>query len=169
MELQVSQIPVETRWAMASKGLTGALYVHLNALYESLGKEKYAEIIRRIWSKMGQDCAVDVQSMGMTGANAKSIAEAGATMCMCSMGPEYKMEVVEAAENRTVIKILECPLKNRMKEFGMPHDLLSACDVAFWDHFVRSLNPNVTMRHGKQMHRGDPYCEWIFEAKRKTE
>lgn len=38
MEIQVSQIPVETRWAMASKGLTGALYVHLNALYESLGK-----------------------------------------------------------------------------------------------------------------------------------
>jgi len=118
---------------------------------------------------MGHDSAAAVQSPRMAGANAKSIVEAGAMICMCSMGPEYKMEVLEAAENRTVIKILECPWKNRMNEFGIPHDLLSTCDAAFWDHFVKDLNSNVAMRHGKQMHRGDAYCEWIFEDKRKTE
>jgi len=64
------------------------------------------------------------------------------------------------------MKITECPWKNRMNELGISHDLLSACDIAFWDHFVKSLNPNVTMKHGKQMHLGDPYCEWIFESKK---
>ncbi|MHC1728237.1 MAG: L-2-amino-thiazoline-4-carboxylic acid hydrolase [Syntrophobacteraceae bacterium] len=168
MEFKAGQIPFETKWAMAAKGLTGALYAHLNALYDSVGKEKYVEIVRQIWSKIGQGCAEEVQFLGITGDSAKSIAEAGLMMCTCAMGPEYKMEVIEASEDRTAIKILECPWKNRMNEFGIPHDLLSACDVAFWDHFVKGLNPNVTMRHGKQMHRGDPYCEWIFENSKMT-
>ncbi|MFZ2445985.1 MAG: L-2-amino-thiazoline-4-carboxylic acid hydrolase [Syntrophobacteraceae bacterium] len=165
MEVKVVEIPIETKWAMAAKGLTGALYAHLSALYDSVGKERYEEIVRQIWSKIGQGCAEEAKFLGMTGDSAKSTAEAGVTMCMCSMGPEYKMEVAEASEDRTVIRILECPWKNRMSEFGISDDLLSACDVAFWDHFVKGLNPNVTMRHGKQMHRGDPYCEWIFENK----
>lgn len=167
MEFRAGQIPSGTKWSMAAQGLTGALYAHLNALHESVGEEKYKEIVRRIWGKIGQACADAVESMGMlTGKSAKSIGEAGATFCICSMGPEYKMEVVEASEDRMVVKILECPWKNRMTESGTSQDLLSACDVAFWDNFIKSLNPHVTMRHGKQMHRGDPYCEWIFENKK---
>ena len=166
MEFKVNQIPVETKWAMATKGLTGALSAHLNAIYSIAGKEKYVEIIRQIWTQIGQGSAVEIQSLGMTGDNAKSVGEAGVTMCMCAMGPEYQIEEVEASEDRTVMKITECPWNNRMNELGISHDLLSACDIAFWNHFVKSLNPNVTMKHGKQMHLGDPYCEWIFETKK---
>lgn len=165
MEFQASQVPVETRWAMAAKGLTGSLYVHLNALYEAVGKERYTQIVRQIWSKMGKDTADALRLQGMADVDARSIAEAGAMMCLCSMGPEYKMEIVEATRTKTVIKILQCPWKNRMTESGLPHDLLSACDSAFWKQFVKGLSSDVTMRHGKQMHRGDAYCEWIFEDK----
>lgn len=165
MEFKVNQISANEKWTMASKGLTGALMAHLNALYNVAGKEKYSEMINKIWTQIGQGCAEQVQSLGMTGESAKSLAEAGVTMCICAMGPEYKIEAVESSEERTVMKITACPWKNRMNEFGIKHDLLSACDTVFWDHFVKNLNPNVTMRHGKQMHRGDEYCEWIFEAK----
>lgn len=166
MEFKVNQIPAETKWFMAAKGLTGALTAHLNALYNVVGKEKYVEIIRQIWTQIGQGSADEIQSLGMKGDDAKSVGEAGVTMCMCAMGPEYKIEEIETFEDRTVMKITECPWKNRMNEFGVSHDLLSACDTAFWDSFVRNLNPNVTMKHGKQMHKGDSYCEWIFETKK---
>lgn len=159
----VSRMPLEEKWAMAAKGLTGALLAHLNAIYDSVGKEKYSEIVRQVWADIGQGSAEQVRSLGMACDNAKAVAEAGMAMCMCAMGPEYRMEMVEASENRTVVKIIECPWKNRMADFGISHDLMSACDVAFWERFVKGLNPNVAMRHGKQMHRGDPYCEWIFE------
>ena len=82
------------------------------------------------------------------------------------MGPEYKIEQLEASEDKAVMKITQCPWNNRMNEFGIAHDLLSACDIAFWKNFVENLNPNITMRHGKQMHLGAPYCEWIFETKK---
>jgi len=166
MEFKVNQIPAETRWAISTRGLTGALTAHLNAIYSIAGKEKYAEILRPIWNQIGQASADIVRSFGMTGNNAKSAADAGAAICICAMGPEYTIEAIEVSENKTVMKITECPWKNRMNELGISHDLLSACDIAFWDHFVKSLNPNVTMKHGKQMHLGDPYCEWIFESKK---
>ncbi len=164
--IEVNQIPLETKWALATQALTGALSAHLDALYNAVGKESYVEIIRRIWTQLGQGSASVVQSMDMKVDNARLVGKAGVTLCMCAMGPEYKIEEVEARENRTVMKITECPWKNRMNEFGISHDLLSACDTAFWNGFVKSLNPNVTMKHGKQMHRGDQYCEWIFETKR---
>lgn len=156
----------ETKWAMATQGLTGALAAHLNALYRIAGKETYPEIIRQIWTEIGTGSAAGVTSLGLPVGNAKSVAEAGATMCLCAMGPEYKIEPIDASEDRTVMKITACPWKNRMDELAISHDLLSACDIVFWKQFVKSLNPNVKMRHGKQMHRGDPYCEWIFETRK---
>ena len=162
---EVNQIPLETKWAMATQALTGALSAHLDALYNTVGQERYVEIIRQTWTQLGQGSAEGIRSMDLKVDNARLVGEAGVTICMCAMGPEYKIEAVEASENRTVMKVIECPWKNRMKEFRISHDLLSACDTAFWNQFVKSLNPNVKMRHGKQMHRGDPYCEWIFETK----
>ncbi len=164
MEFKADQIPLETRWAMATKDLIGALSAHLNAIYSVVGKEKYAETIRDIWTQIGLGSAEEIKALGMRGDNAKSAAEAGATMCLCAMGPEYKIEEIEASEDRTVMKITECPWNNRMNEFGITHDLLSACDLVFWENFVKALNPSIKMRHGKQMHRGDPHCEWIFET-----
>jgi hypothetical protein len=144
--------------------LTGALSAHLNALYNTVGKENYTEITRQIWTQIGQGTAEVVQSMDMKLDNARLVGEAGVIMCICAMGPEYSIEEVEASNNRTVMKITRCPWKNRMNELGISQDLMSACDTAFWNQFVKSLNPNVRMKHGKQMHRGDPYCEWIFES-----
>lgn len=165
MKFKVSHIPLEEKWAMATQGLTGALSAHLNALHSVVGKERYAEIVGEIWALLGQGCAEQVKAMGMSGETAKLVGEAGATLCMCAMGPEYKIEELEANDHRTVMKITECPWKNRMDEFGIDNDVLSDCDAVFWKHFVKTLNPEVTMRHGKQMHRGDSHCEWIFEKR----
>ena len=166
MEIKIDQVPAEEKWGMAAKGLTGALAAHMEAIYSLVGKEKYGEIIAQIWGQIGQGSAQEIKASGAPVDNAKAMAEAGVTVCMCAMGPEYKIEQIEATEDRTVMKITECPWNNRMKEFGIPHDLLSACDIAFWKNFVEKLNPDITMRHGKQMHLGAPYCEWIFETKK---
>ena len=165
MEFNVDQVPAEARWAMSTKGMIGALVAHKNAIYNMVGKEKYSAIVSQIWTQIGQASAKEAKSFGMTGENAKSAAEAGAMTCMCAMGPELKVEEIEASEDKAVMKITGCPWWNRQCEFGISDDLLSAADSSFWNGFVKEMSPNVTMKHGKQMHRGDPYCEWIFEKK----
>lgn len=166
MELSVQEIPNETKWAMAAQGLTGALVAHLNALYDLLGKEKYREVVRQIWTPIGEGSAGQISSLGLKSGDAQSVALAGATMCMCSMGPEYNIEQVESSPDRTVLKVTQCPWNNRLKEAGISNDIMTACDAAFWNRFVKALKPDVTMRHGKKMHLGDPYCEYIFETKK---
>lgn len=165
-KMNVDHIPADAKWGMAAKGLTGALSAHLNAIHELAGKEKYAELMSRIWSQIGKGSAEEIKASGAPADNAKQVAEAGVAVCMAAMGPEYTIEQVEADDDRTVMKIIECPWNNRLKDFGTKNDIMSACDVAFWKEFVKTLNPKVTMRHGKQMHMGAPYCEWIFEAKK---
>ena len=166
MEFKVDQIPAESKWAIATRGLTGALAAHLHLLYNLARNDKYPEVLRPIWTQIGQGSAELAKALGMTGDNAQAAAEAGAAICLCAMGPEYKIEEMVVSGDKTVMKITECPWWNRMKEFGISHDLLSACDLAFWGSFIKTLNPKVTMKHGKQMHRGDPYCEWIFATKK---
>lgn len=166
MKMKVDQIPAETKWAMSTKGLTSALAAHLNVLYGIVGKEKYSNTIHQIWAEMGKATAEEIKSSGKKLDTAQSVAHAAVTSCICAMGPEYKIEQVESSEKKTVMRISECPWHNRMKEFDISHDLLSACDIIFWDHFSKNLNPKITMRHGKQMHRGDDYCEWIFESRK---
>lgn len=165
MKFTVNHIPLESKWAMATQGLTGALSAHLNALYAILGKARYAETVREIWAMLGQGCAEGAMSMGLPRETARQVAQAGATFCMCAMGPELKIEEHCAGDDRAVMKIVECPWKNRMDESGITNDVLTDCDAVFWQHFVKTLNPEVIMRHGKQMHRGDSYCEWIFEKR----
>lgn len=167
MKINVNQIPAETRWAISTKGLISALTAHLDTIHSIVGQEKYGKILHQIWTQIGAGSAELAKSLGMPGDNAKAAAEAGAAVCICAMGPELTIEEIEASEDRAVMKITECPWRNRMNEFGISHDLLSACDIAFWDGFITSLNPNLIMKHGKQMHLGDPYCEWIFETKKR--
>lgn len=169
MKIEVKNVPMENKWTMTAMGLTGALSIHLNALYEIVGKQQYSQIVRQLWARMGEGTAEQVESFELPIENAQDVARAGATMCLCSMGPELKIEEVESSDQRTVMKITECPWNNRMKEAGISHDLLTACDTPFWNHFVTKLNPNVRMKHGKEMHRGDPFCEWIFELKKNQE
>lgn len=166
MNIKIDQIPPEAKWAMSAQGLTGALAAHLDAIYRMVGNEKYTQAVDKIWAELGRTTAEAIKSSGVAVDSAASVAMAGVTSCICAMGPEYQIEQTAASENKTVMKISECPWNNRMKELGISHDLLSACDTAFWHHFTKNLNPDITMRHGKQMHRGAPYCEWIFETQK---
>ena len=166
MEFNVDQIPAEKRWAMATKGLTGALTAFKNVMFSMARKEKYNEIIGQIWGQIGQTSAEMAKSSGMKRENAKSAAEAFASIAMIAMGPKYKIEEIEASENKAVMKVTECPFWNRISEFGICEDLLTAGDNAFCQNFMKSLNPNITMKHGPRMHLGDSHCEWIFETKK---
>ena len=80
-----------------------------------------------------------------------------------SMGPELQYETVEKSPDRVVVRITECPWWNRQQEQNV---VLEGCDaghVAFCNAFAGSVNPKVTMRMNKSRHRGDSYCEEVYE------
>jgi hypothetical protein len=163
MSQVVEAVPAENRWAIATQAMTGAVMATNKAMLDAVGRETYDQILGQIWGGAGQGFKEIADALGLSVDDAKSVAEAFASLCAVTMGPEVQMETAEATEARAVLRATGCPFLNRVNEFGIEEDLLTAGDAAFCEALTESLNPNVTVTHDKRMHLGDPYCEWVFE------
>ena len=105
-------------------------------------------------------------ALGLAGDDAKFVAGTFALVSALAMGPELKFETVEATAEKAVLRGTGCPWWNRQKELGISDDVLSAGDSAYCEAFTKILNPKVTLAHDKARHRGDPYCEFVFELQK---
>ena len=78
------------------------------------------------------------------------------------IGWEYK--IIETSPNRTVARVTFCPYLKGWKMMDAPPYV---CDL--WGHFLsgvsESVNPKIAFRYDASMHKGDPYCEMVFEMK----
>lgn len=105
MKIKADQVPMEAKWEMATKGLTGAIVAHMNAIYEIVGPEKYERIIQKIWAEIGKGSAQGVLDAQLPVESAGSLAETSAISCLCAMGPEYQINAVESSSAKAVMKI----------------------------------------------------------------
>ncbi len=78
------------------------------------------------------------------------------------IGWEYR--IVEASSNRTVARVTFCPYLKGWKTLDAPPYV---CDL--WGHFLsgvsQSVDPAIAFHYAASMHKGDPYCEMVFEMK----
>jgi hypothetical protein len=162
----IDKVPAETRWEIATKGLTGACAVMTNALQNTLSPEKFDEFQVGLWTEAGKGAKELANSLGLTIENARDIDGVLALLAVTSMGPEFKFEVVEATEDRCVGRTTKCAWHERWKELGLKDDFCSSGHQGWGDGAVESLNPNFTFSLTKNMVRGDQFCEWIIERKK---
>ena len=162
----VERVPAETRWTIATQALTGALVATMKALLDAVGQERYNEITGQIWGGAGMAFKEVADALGLASDDAKSVAETFALVSTLAMGPEAQLGTVEATAEKAVLNGTGCALLNRQKELGISEDILDAGDSAYCEALTKALNPKVTLAHDKAMHRGDPYCEWVFELKK---
>lgn len=162
----LEKVPAETRWEIATKGLTGACTVMSNALKEALSPEKFDEFQLGLWSEAGKGAKELANALGLAVENPRDINEVLILLAMTSMGPEFKFEVVEASEDRCVVRTTKCAWHERWKELGLKDDFCGSGHQGWGDGAVGSLNPNFTFSLTKNMVRGDQFCEWIIEHKK---
>jgi hypothetical protein len=162
----IEKVPAETRWEIATKGLTGACTVMINTLKDVLSQEKFDEFQVGLWSEAGKGAKELANTLGLTIENPRDIDEVMALLGMTSMGPEFKFETVEATEDRCVGRTTKCAWHERWKELGLKDDICSSGHQGWGDGAVESLNPNFTYSLTKNMIRGDQFCEWIIERKK---
>jgi predicted ArsR family transcriptional regulator len=162
----LEKVPAETRWTIATQALTGAVTATGKALLDVVGQEKYNEIERQIWSEGGKAAKQIADAFGLAGNDAKSAAETVELVATVMMGPELKVETVEATAEKTVVRATECPWWNRAKELGISDFDCSVGDSAWCNGLAKSLNPKVTVSLTKAMPRGDSYCEWVYKLQK---
>jgi hypothetical protein len=162
----IEKVPAETRWEIATKGLTGACTAMMNALKGTLSQEKFDEFQVGLWFQAGKGAKELADTLGLTIENPRDIDEALALLAVTGMGPEFEFKTVEATDDRCVGKTTKCAWHERLKELGFKEDLCSSGHQGWGDGAVESLNPNFTFILNKSMQRGDSYCEWVIERKK---
>ena len=50
----INNIPAETRWEIATKGLTGAIVAMEKAIKDAMGQDKYDEFSKALWYEAGK-------------------------------------------------------------------------------------------------------------------
>ena len=166
MAESIEKVPAETRWEIATKGLTGALTAFANALKGAQGEEKYNEFTSALWYEAGKGAKEFADNLGLTAENVEDVDGITHLLATTSMGPEFKFEVVEATEDRCVGRTTKCAWHERWKELGLKDDICSSGHQAWGDGAVESLNPDFTFSLTKNMIRGDQFCEWVIERKK---
>jgi hypothetical protein len=162
----VEQVPAETRWTIATQGLTSAVTATNKAVLDMLGREKYDQFIGQIWAEGAKAAKQIADALGLPGDDAKSVAVTATSIATVIMGPEFKFETVEATAGRTVVRCAECPWWNRTQELEISDDLCSVGDLAWTNSLVKALNPKVAVTLTKAMPRGDQFCEWVYELQK---
>jgi len=163
---EIEKVPAETRWIIATQGLTGVIVAIAKVLRDVVGQEKYNEIWPQIWAEAGKGSKQVADAFGLAGGDAKSAAETVMLVSVVAMGPEVKAGIVEATAEKAVVRSTGCPYWNRMKELGISDDLCSLSDPAYFNAFAKSLNPKLTLTLTKALPRGDSYCEWVYELQK---
>ena len=159
----VEKIPAETRWAIATQALTGAVIATNKAMLDIVGRESYNEIIGQIWAEAGKASKQVADALGLAADDAQSAAETVPLVAVVAMGPEMKFETVEATAEQTVVRCSGCSWWNRAKELGISDDICSVGDPAWSNGLAKALNPKLTVTLTKAMPLGDQFCEWVYE------
>jgi hypothetical protein len=166
MTKQIEKIPPETRWQIATKGLTGAFMACANALRLAVDEAKYNEVIAELWFQAGKSVKELVDAFGVPVGDARQINEAMTLAGQVGMGPELEVEFAEATQDRCIGRVSKCPWYERSKELGIDGRFCRVGHQRWGDGIIESTNPDFAFNITKTMPAGDPYCEVIIERKK---
>lgn len=166
MAQALEKVPVETRWTIATRALTGAVTAASKVLRDALGQESFNEVWGQVWAEQGKASKQVADALGLVGDDAKSVAEILQSVATVAMGPECKFDTVEATAERAVTRITECPWWKRQQELEIAGDLCSVSDPAWCNGLARAINPKLTVTLIKALPLGDSCCEWVYELEK---
>ena len=84
-----------------------------------------------------------------------------------TFGNEWKIEYIEKAPKRVVLRTTKCPWMERYKEFEVDHGHI-VCPTShqlFVGEGLKAVNSKITYKLTKAIPWGDPYCEEFIEFK----
>jgi hypothetical protein len=161
----MDKIPMEARWQIATKGLTGAFTACASALKDAVGEEKYNEFNGGLWHMAGKGAKDFADAFGLKAESPMDVAEIMGLLATAAMGPESGYEVFDATEDQCAIRHNACPWYERWKEQGLEYDYCKVGHQRWADGICESVNPDFSFRLTKSMIHGDSCCEGVVERK----
>lgn len=162
----IDKVPEQSRWEIATRGLTGAYSAISKALRQALGQKGFEDFNGPLWYAAGSGAKEFADTYKLPTETASDVEAATHMLALAAMGPEFEFEVVEAGKDRCVGRTTQCPWHKRWKEQGIDFDSCGVGHQRWGDGAVESLNSQFSFRLTKNMLRGDSHCEWVVERKK---
>lgn len=162
--VRVKDIPVATRWLMATYVLTRLVVVlgqkqektsDVNAFREKM----YSEMTRRIHAIADQ--------YRMPKGNAADLVQTLGTISVVLFGPKFETRYIEGFPEEAVIRLAECAMFGEDLAAGVsPAKVHSVCD-GYVRRTIEALNPEFTISVDRARCCGDSFCEMVIGRKKK--
>lgn len=132
--------------------------------------EKFREINKKIYSESGRKLYPLAKEMfNLPLDDIIGIFKVHIVAVNLLSGPGYAYEIVEKTPERIIWKVNRCPWWDVYEELKTPPEF-RACDLGcpgFHEGGLNEIDAKITFTSTKAMPRGDPYCERIYELKKK--
>jgi hypothetical protein len=153
-----SEIPDATKWMIASR-LASRLPVMYDIAFRQKVGEEYDRIEQDIWIETGKEAKMVADAFRLPVKTAPELADTYRIISKIFFSPEYSMEQVKIADDRSVVRVNKCPFIFREMEMrGYTEPLFSKC-LAFSISAIETLNPEYSLRFVRSMCMGDKACE----------
>jgi len=132
---------------------------HIKEKYGGEGEKVLAESCREVGAKIGLFWK---DKLSLAKGDLEELDKVLAGMAR-DIGWEYK--VTQTLRDRMVARVIFCPYLKGWKMLDAPPYV---CDL--WGNFLsgvaESVNPKIAFHYAASMHKGDPFCEMVFEMKK---
>ena len=163
---KIDKIPEGARWEIAGKSLTGAYIAISKAFRQAVGQEDFEAFNGPLWYEAGKGVKEFADTFGLPSETPADVESAMHLLAKASMGPELAFEVVEASDDRCVVRTTECPWHKRWKEQGLDFNTCGVGHQRWGEGATEALNPDFAFTLTKNMVDGDAHCEWVVERKK---
>ncbi len=160
--IRVKDIPMATRWTMATNVLT-RLVVALG--YEPVSGTKVPSFRNSMFSAMSREIRAIADRYGMPRENASDLVQTLGAISVILFGPEFETRYIEGFPDEAVIRLTGCAMFREERMRDVTHHQVSSICQAYVEHAIQGLNPGYTITVTKARCRGDPYCEMVIGRK----
>lgn len=162
----IDNIPAETRWAVATQALTGALLATGTAFEQAVGVEGYRQVTAANWREAGRNSGQLATAMGFAPpTDAPSLWAMAETLVHLTMGPEFVAEASESSPERVVAHVSECPWAKRASEQGAQSASCLVSDRAWMMGLAESFGLDIKHEITTALPLGDHHCTIACELK----
>lgn len=155
---RVKDIPMATRWAIATQVLT-----HLVVVADP---QQCRETPAYLFDELGREIAGIAERYRMPREDARDLVQTLGAISVILFGPTFETPYIEGSPDESVIRLSECAMFRPEREKRRDPLQVNRVCLAYVRSAIEALNPRYTISVSRARCGGDSYCEMVIEKKR---
>ena len=156
--VRVKDIPMPTRWAIATQALTH--------LVMATDPQQCRDNPAYLMDELGEEIRGIADRYQMLREDAGGLVQTLGAISVILFGPTFETPYIEGFHEESVIRLSECAMFRPEREKKRDPSHVNRVCTAYVMSAIRALNPEYTIRISRARCRGDSFCEMIIEKKK---